>query len=256
MERNIMWIHGWGMSSRIWGDVTAFLPEVNHHFFTYSGCDTIESFHAALTAKMNTFEKNSSWTLIGWSLGGMLAIEQWMKWQKQEAAYLLDTVIIIAGSLRFANANRRLGWPERVIERMRKQLKLQPADTIQQFALSMFSKSDKQATRYKASQLSVLTHETDFTCSGLDAGLSYLQSVDLIERWHEFRTRQSIDTPKLLWLHGEEDSICPVEGMPFLEPEEFVIFPGAGHVPFLIEPELFYENIRSFLDANRYGTTE
>jgi pimeloyl-[acyl-carrier protein] methyl ester esterase len=255
MERNIMWIHGWGMSSQIWGDVSALLPGVKHHFFTYAGCDTIESFHAALNAKLNSFKEDTSWTLIGWSLGGMLALEQWMKWQKQETAYSLDAVIIIAGSLRFANANRRMGWPERVIERMQKQLKLQPVDTLHQFALSMFSESDKQTEGYKTSDLSVLSQATDFTYSGLDAGLSYLRRIDLTVRWDEFREQRMV-RPKLLWLHGTEDSICPIEGMPLLEPEEIVIFPGAGHVPFLTEPDLFYETIRSFLDANRSYTAE
>jgi pimeloyl-ACP methyl ester carboxylesterase len=255
MERNIMWIHGWGMSSRVWGDVSAMLPGIKHHFFTYAGCNTIESFHAAITAQLNTFTENSSWIIVGWSMGGMLALEHWMNWKKQESAYSLDAAVIIAGTLRFANLNRSLGWPERLIDRMQKQLKLQPAETLRQFAFSMFGESDKRTAGYKAAELSVLSQTTDFTESGLDAGLVYLRRLDLADRWVKLR-EQKIGKPPLLWLHGTEDAICPIEGMPLLEPQETVTFFGAGHVPFLTEPEIFYQTLRSFLDANRFYTAE
>jgi hypothetical protein len=187
MEQNILWIHGWGMSSRVWGDVSNLLPGLKHHFFTYAGCDTIDSFHSALLDKLLSVGDGTSWTLIGWSLGGMLAIEQWMNGFNNPVAYSIHSIIIVAGSLRFANTNRHLGWPERVIDRMRKQLHQDPQMTLQQFASSMFSESDKQGAAFVtlSDTISACAQATDFTPAGLDAGLIYLQNTDLIARWHE-----------------------------------------------------------------------
>jgi pimeloyl-[acyl-carrier protein] methyl ester esterase len=251
MEQNILWIHGWGMSSRVWGDVSTLLPVVKHHFFTYGGCDTIDSFHSALHDKLQSVGDNTSWTLIGWSLGGMLAIEQWMNGFKNPTKYSIRSIIIVAGSLRFTNTNRHLGWPERVIERMRKQLQQDRQETLLQFASSMFSESDSHSAALitMTDTVSTCAQATDFTPAGLDAGLSYLRNTDLIARWNELHEQRTASP--LLWLHGAEDSICPIAGMPLLNSAEVFVFPETGHIPFLTKPEIFYEKVRSFVYADR-----
>jgi pimeloyl-[acyl-carrier protein] methyl ester esterase len=241
----VLWIHGWGMSSQVWGNASVLLPGVKHHFFTYADCDTIESFHTALSNKLIRTGPSISWTLIGWSLGGMLAIEQWMRWQKKPAAYSLRSIIIVSGSLRFVNENRSLGWPERVMERMQKHLKQNPQETLKQFALSMFSESDILTDTIRA-----CIQETDFTSAGLEAGLTYLRNTDLKADWNELY--KLLTSTQLLWLHGAEDPICPFAGVPSLNPNELCVFPHAGHVPFLAAPELFYSRVRSFLHADLF----
>jgi pimeloyl-[acyl-carrier protein] methyl ester esterase len=189
--------------------------------------------------------------LIGWSLGGMLAIEQWMNGFKNPDEYSIHSLIIIASSLRFANSNRLLGWPERVIERMQKQLQQDKQMTLQQFAGSMFSELDSQSTAFVTLKdtLTACAHATDFTPAGLEAGLTYLQNTDLIARWNEFQ-KQRTSSP-FLWLHGAEDSICPFAGMPHLNSAEVFVFQETGHIPFLTKPEIFYEKVRSFVYADR-----
>ncbi|QGQ98567.1 alpha/beta hydrolase [Paenibacillus psychroresistens] len=249
METNILWIHGWGMSSQIWGDVSSWLPEVNHHFFSYAGCDTIDSFHVALSDKLLSAGENKQWTLVGWSLGAMLALEQWMNRFDNPKAYSIHSIIIVAGTLRFTNSNRQLGWPERVIERMRKQLQLNPQETLLQFASSMFSESDQESAEFtKLSEtIAAFAQATDFTPAGLDAGLVYLRDTDLSVHWEV----PYVQRPQLLWLHGADDPICPAGGMPDLNRAEVFVFPETGHIPFLTKPELFYDQVRSFLHANR-----
>jgi pimeloyl-[acyl-carrier protein] methyl ester esterase len=249
MKPNIMWIHGWGMSSQIWGDVFTLLPEAKHHFYTYAGCDISDSFQAALHDKLLNAGENMSWTLIGWSLGGMLAIEQWMNGLMNPTGYTINSIIIVGTTLRFSNPNRQLGWPERVIERMRKQLQLNSQETLQQFASSMFSDPERQNESYvtMADTISACARATDFTPAGLDAGLLYLKNTDLTARWEELKVQRI----PLLWLHGALDTVCPIAGMPPLNSSEAFIFPGLGHVPFLTEPEIFYEKVRSFLHADR-----
>jgi pimeloyl-[acyl-carrier protein] methyl ester esterase len=253
MKHPILWIHGWGMSKQVWGDVATLLPGLEHHFFTYAGCDTIESFHTALNDKLVSEGDKTSWTLIGWSLGGMLALEKWMNGFKHPAAYSIESIIIVGGSLRFANVNRHLGWPVRVIESMQKQLQINPQAIMQQFALSMFSNSDRAMKTYDAAAETVIACAlaTDFSLVGLDAGLTYLRNMDLVAKWLEtMNAAAASNSPKLLWLHGAEDPICMMAGMPQLDPTDFFIFAETGHVPFLTEPEVFYDKVRSFLNAD------
>jgi pimeloyl-ACP methyl ester carboxylesterase len=249
MNRNILWIHGWGMSSRVWGDVSVLLPSFNHHYIDYNDCDTVESFLETLISQMNGAKPGESWTLIGWSFGGMLALEWLMGHSAAEVAYTLEAVVIVNGTLRFVDANRQLGWPNRVVERMQTQLLRDPKETLQQFALSMFSEADHAKAGYETI-VNIVCEEakqTDFSLSGLDAALTYLRKTDLTIRWQKYR--ETAHSAKLLWLHGADDPICPVGCMPPLKQEEQRIFFDVGHLPFLTESEPFYEQLRGFLHA-------
>lgn len=304
---NLLWVHGWGMSSRIWGDISALFPDFTHHYFSYEGCDTIEEVQASLRSKMNFIE--GSWIIIGWSLGSMLALELWMEQLEQggnvyTGTSFIKAIVVIAGTLSFVDKERSRGWPKRSVERMKQQLALDPAGTLQQFTLSMFSDSDHQMQSFEETKQWLLNNNesnsnvsnrmesnsnesnrmesnnnesnsnesnhiesnnngligndshhnlTDFTNDLLHSGLTYLMETDLRERWANVSQKLSLPiekgAAKLLWLHGENDPICPLGAMPELPLINQTIFPQTGHLPFVMVPELFYERLRSFLDG-------
>lgn len=68
-----VWVHGWGTSSELWGDCERLLPEDAHTRFSYAGCGTIAAMRGRLRELIAV--QPGPVRLIGWSLGGMLALE-------------------------------------------------------------------------------------------------------------------------------------------------------------------------------------
>lgn len=68
-----VWLHGWGTSPELWGDCERLLPEDAHTRFSYAGCATIAAMRGRLRDLIAV--QPGPVRLIGWSLGGMLALE-------------------------------------------------------------------------------------------------------------------------------------------------------------------------------------
>lgn len=81
MKKRILWVHGWGMSPHIWQrQHSEMLPDYEHHYISYAGCYDIRDFQRAISLYLhNNCQARSGfgggWTIVGWSMGGMLALE-------------------------------------------------------------------------------------------------------------------------------------------------------------------------------------
>lgn len=264
MERSkpsVLWIHGWGQSPRVWDQPYRWLPGARHRLFTYAGCDSVEQMRSRLHRMAS--ELTGPVYLVGWSLGGMLALD--MVLDSWEAGLRSDSdparfhcqveqLVLVGTTLRFTGEDRGSSWPERVVRRMRSQLADKPEETLRNFAKSMFSERER-VQDHEIAQIFADGVDTDFTRQGLDAALAYLAETDLTERWQSFlqsgnvRSEDRINeiregAPRILWLHGEEDPICPAGALQSVPESMKVLFPGAGHAPFWTEPERFAEQLR------------
>jgi pimeloyl-[acyl-carrier protein] methyl ester esterase len=247
-NKRILWVHGWGMSPEIWRqDVLDRLPEYEHHFVNFEGCAVIEDLRQAVTSRLD--HACGGWSVIGWSMGAMLSLEAFLDPQ-QSNIYGIEALAVVAGTLRFTDRDRHKGWPPRVVERMRKQLAVQPEDTLLQFKKLMASGGSSAPDLETA----LMLQPTDFTHQGLEAGLTYLLETDLRERWAHLSNRSAAKSqipshPRLLWIHGGQDAICPIGAVPDEAGAQTVVFEQSGHLPFLEEKRRFYQQIRSFLYA-------
>ncbi|WP_461479624.1 alpha/beta fold hydrolase [Paenibacillus sp. PvR148] len=251
-KRRILWIHGWGMSPAVWEQ---FAREqvtgqgVEHHFFSYTDCHSIAEFHEALDRTLREVQPEA---VIGWSMGGMLAIDRFTVLAEESAGAMGTTLhslgirrlIVVGSTLRFVSADRNLGWPRRIVERMLSKLESDPEAVLRQFADSMVSAEEKTAGK------EIAVCGTDFSMEGLQAGLHYLLESDLAEGWAKTLVpRFTASGGRILWIHGREDTICPVGAAPGdAKGVRSVLLEGAGHAPFLTKPETFYEQLRGFLD--------
>lgn len=268
MKQHIVWIHGWGMSAQVWGDTASFLPDFEHHFATYEGCRSLADFQDVLMHKLQGLQ--GSLTVVGWSMGSMLALELLLKAEAADPGchvadgLVWEALIVIGGTLQFVCKQRSLGWPIRVVERMHSQLQTQPEETLLQFKRAMLSEADRAKNDGNVPlEQELIAQQSDFSQLALTAGLTYLIETDLTLQWSIFWERNSKRisesdekrgnpaSPRLLWMHGEGDAICPVGAMPDLPEANRYIFPGAGHALFLTDRERFYEHLRSFLHANQ-----
>jgi pimeloyl-[acyl-carrier protein] methyl ester esterase len=245
--KDMVWIHGWGTNSRVWREIPTYFPNFNHRYRSFRNCKMPEDFLPAVEKELG----NSPVVLIGWSMGGMLAIEAAMRRSGQVCG-----VINFCTSPRFVSRNRQDGWPKNVIMKMRRNLETSPSEVLIKFIKSMWAEDDLTSDMMKSFMHDVFENDPmgrcDFDIDGLIAGLDYLLNTDLTEKI------QNLKQP-MLWIHGGLDSICPVGAfhrlqrlLSGLENHKFVLRPNCGHIPFYRSPEDAGHLVRDFLDELKH----
>ncbi|TVX88366.1 alpha/beta fold hydrolase [Paenibacillus agilis] len=76
-----IWIHGWGASEQLWHQAAHALPDADHHYVNFMDCGSSDEMVAAIVERMGVVAASSQRChLVGWSMGGMLAIEAAAIW--------------------------------------------------------------------------------------------------------------------------------------------------------------------------------
>jgi pimeloyl-[acyl-carrier protein] methyl ester esterase len=196
------WLHGWASSPQIWGALPAGLDS-SPRFANFVSADSADALDAAADAVISD-------VIIGWSLGGILAIGAAARHPKR-----VRRLVLIATTPRFTDA-----WPARVIQRMQRRLAREPEATI----------ADFQAR----------AGIPDTACEARSAGLDYLANCDL-------RSKLAALPCPILWIHGDADPIIPASSIAPRSTDTVCILPGLGHAPFLEDPSSCELRIREFL---------
>jgi pimeloyl-[acyl-carrier protein] methyl ester esterase len=262
LRGTILWLHGWATAPEVWRSTTAFLDEYEHRFVDYRSCSKMEDFVAACECAVQSVQSVQSvrgpLTLIGWSLGGMVALEWLLRHWTAEVNGLdrveVCKVVLVGSTLCFVDRTRERGWPEAVLRRMMANVAVEHAAQVEQeeqverveqtlvgfrlMVMEPYADDEKLET-------SLSTH--DFSVSGLHAGLEYLLTTDLRPLWlsAEAQLRQ-----KVYWMHGAVDRVCPLAAMPDDLQTRAVVFEAAGHAPFLTEEARFVDELRRMLDGD------
>ncbi|MEQ7051718.1 alpha/beta hydrolase [Paenibacillaceae sp. P-4] len=174
---------------------------------------------------------------------------------------IVRSVILTGTTLRFIDDTGQAGWPDRVVRRMRRRLaQAAPADTLRAFAECIPAAAERasaESCRWLLEHTAALGK--DITPAGLDAGLAYLQEADLERAWA--RLTDAPDGPRLYWLHGADDSVCPLAAQQRAQAAcghrnaaRFVVLPHAGHAPFATQTAQWLHHIRMWCSASSKGS--
>jgi len=237
---SICWIHGWAGHARVWARLTAEMPEYQHRFPSFSSVTAHQDFLPTIQAAIPP----PPVVLVGWSMGGMLAIEA------AAADGQVAGVVVIGGTSRFVSKDKSLGWAPVVIRRMQKTLKHDPDATLRKFLKSMFSPAeirDDLVEPYINNILGAnLLDESDFTVEGLAAGLDYLLAADVADALERL-------TMPVMWIHGSDDRISPVGAFEMCRGAlgersnyTFDLVPGGGHALIWSRHRYICSRIREF----------
>lgn len=244
---SIVLLHGWGMHGGLWGGFNNLLSEYfQTHAIDLPGFgfskDIKNDFSLdSLTEVIEQYIKNlkSPVSLIGWSLGGLIA-QNILKRKKVN----LNKVILIATTPSFT---KKEGWDtameQSVFNAFSGELKLDYKKTLKRF-LSLQTRGG-DLTRDDLRELNHLLLERGKpNLTALENGLKILSETDL-------RAEYKNEISALVIL-GEKDTLVPVavkiEFEKIFPNLETLILEKTGHAPFISKAEICAEKIKNFIN--------
>lgn len=230
-------IHGWGMSATIFdsvraelgGDVMTWeLPGHGHQ-------DWLEGDEHGLDVWVNRLLEalpNESVSLMGWSLGGAIALAA-----LERAPERIDQVFLCAATPRFTATKGWSGTPSEDLALFQQGLKSAPMKTMLRFmALQARGLANSREV------LGYLKHfilEPQLNWTALATGLTILATADLRHTVKAYPNR-------VHGLLGENDFLIPVSVQHELKAlgSDVRVISGCAHTPFLSHPKEFIEWIQ------------
>ncbi|HCI52617.1 MAG TPA: pimeloyl-[acyl-carrier protein] methyl ester esterase [Gallionella sp.] len=259
----LLFIHGWGMHSGMWGDV---LPQLAAHFKVMAVDLPGHGYSAASgkwqVASWETGEPDTPHSppptpyidaivdqlsaqfteplsLCGWSLGGQVALRWALRYPEQ-----VQRLVLVAATPCFA---QKTDWPcamqNDTLTAFSEALRQDSAQTLRRFLGLQVRGGERER------ELLAVLRRSLAVCNApdpvwLQAGLEILRDCDLRE------ALTKIKQPVLV-IGGVCDTLTPLAAMRYMAAKlpkaRLAAIEGAAHVPFLSHPEEFVKQVADFL---------
>ena len=238
-------VHGWGMNAHLFDDWSTDLAQyfqVNLIDLPGHGLNHQEPLSLNLDELAEEASHIPKGTWLGWSMGGMLALNLALKKPKQ-----MDALIMLCATPCFV---ARGHWPHgtdvKVLEQFANNLQQDVKQTIQTFlALEVMGVNDER------SQLRVLKQKVFErplpNPQALTAGLTLLRQVDLSSQL------KNLTVPSL-WISGRRDRLVLPQAMQQAAEichGEYHMLRESGHAPFIKQADALTALIKAkFINGN------
>lgn len=214
----LLFIHGWASNAQVWQN--AYRNQFTYYYDTPQFPDFI---HLEETIKTLSERMAQPLTLVGWSLGGMLA----MQIAASNPERIAKLILVSSTPCFITNETYAAGLASTIVKRLTKKLAQDKWQTQLDFYKLMFSATEQnyavQYHRHMAPLLANLPYHT------LASGLDYLLRTDLRTSLGQISVPCDI-------IHGTADMICPVAAGQYLAKHlpkaKLHLLDGAGHIPF------------------------
>lgn len=242
MTRHVVVLTGWSVGKFPWKTLFSLLERhFDILFVDWEDVFTIDGFRKKTLHLINE-KKIKNFSLIGWSLGSITAMEI-AKILPDE----IDKLVLISGTLRFVDDKNSLYntfWSKETLDKMIYMLKSDKDKTLNKFYKNLFSKSEKSDGHYKRFVNEMQCAKTTYSLNSLINGLEYLKVMDQREISHLYSP---------LLIHGNEDIICSYKSSEYikgkLKNSNLVKLQNTGHIPFYTQPNKCYEIIEKYLEV-------
>jgi len=248
---DLVMLHGWGMHAGVWQMIRATLASnFRVHTVDLPGHGQSRDGHAATT--LDSWAERVAESVIpnlrgpacwlGWSLGGMLALQLAHAYSEQ-----VRRLMLVATNLRFCQAD---DWPDAVIpsvlEGFANNLQQDHHGTLQRF-LALQVTGDSQARQTLKELKQRILEQPEPETAALQTGLDILRTADLRS------VATELDQPVLL-IGGENDRLVSPTALHnvalLLSRSQLEIIPAAGHAPFISQPEAFIKLVKAYCEQN------
>lgn len=227
--RPLVMIHGWAMHSGVWRSFVQQLAQYRQvvcldlpghgrsgHITNYTLAGIADVLFKAIQLE--------KFSLLGWSLGGLVAIEMANRYPQQVAS-----LSILASNPKFTNSADWAGVKPEVLDGFAAQLSLDPRQTLLRFlALQVNALPDGKQLLQSLKQ-AVMECESP-TVLVLQEALTILKHSDLRAKLLQYKGPVTL-------IQGDKDPLAPLAGalaLQQMQPEIALhVLERAGHVPFL-----------------------
>jgi len=240
----LLLIHGWGMHGGMWGQVAKQLAQSHRVHCVdlpgHGGSAACAPYALDNLVQQFSAQFDEPLTVVGWSLGGQLAL----RWAQLHPAQI-KKLVLVATTPCFVQQD---GWSCAMA-----------ADTLQDFAASLLQNHALTLKRFLALQLRGSENERELLLdlrarlyangepdiAALQGGLEILRDTDM-------RTQLLHVTQATLVIAGERDTLTPSAASEYLAQTlpnaRLAKIQGAAHAPFLSHPQIFMQHLTSFLN--------
>ncbi len=234
-----VYLHGWGLHGGVWAETRAALPGRAPDLPGYGDAPVTTPYTAEALADEVAAGLEMPVNLVGWSMGGMVALALAARHPDRVAK-----LVLVGASPAFMN---RPGWdlalePE-VLAGFANDLARDYRATLLRF-LALQARGGDAARAVVGRLRETVFARGEPSPSVLAAGLGLLRDVDLRDQ------AMTVDCPTLV-VHGAHDTLCPVEAGRWLAEHipqaRLARHDGASHAPFLSHPDWFARTVAEFL---------
>lgn len=253
MKKHLVMLHGFGCDSRVFASIGAqlskdhevWMVDIPGHGQTK---EEFRSFHYSAYTILHALEGylKSPYTLLGWSMGGQIALEMYEQSIKKCADdkcdhdhNLIESLILVSTTPKFvASEDFKEGMNKAVFDKFRKGLKDNSEKTMSDFYHLMFSDGEDGSSHLSSLQTQTPSQKTILDC------------MDSFEKFDERKTLPKITVPTLI-MTGDSDEIINCKASMFMSQEiknsALKVFKGAGHAPHLTREKEMMDEISKFI---------
>jgi len=242
MSAPLTLLHGWGLHGGIWAALRAALPEQAMHapdLPGYGGSASVSPYTAEALADAIAPTLPEAGLLLGWSMGGMVALAL-----AARHPHKVKALVLVATTPAYVN---RAGWdkgltPE-LLASFAEGVQTDYRATLLRF-LSLQARGGEAAREVIGQLRESVFARGEPAAATLADGLELLRAVDLRAQ------AKQIQAPTLV-LHGGYDGLCLPAAAEWLASElpdaRLAMQAKAAHAPFLSHPDWFVEELKGFL---------
>lgn len=237
-------LHGWGLNGAVWNSMRDALAELyTLHLIDLPGHGYSQHVHIATfteTAEHVARAMPARGHLLGWSLGGQLAIELARLVPEQ-----INKLVLVATTPQFiANPDWPYGKKAAALDQFASNLKENYHATIREFlALQILNHPHQRATIAELQTAVSARGAPDL--AHLAAGLALLRTNDLRDQVQNIRHQTLV-------IQGDRDALTSERAGHWLAAQlargEYEMIPFATHAPFLSHRDIFMERLMQFLN--------
>lgn len=246
---DLVLLHGWGLHGGLWGHVVEALGEsfrvhtVDLPGHGYSAQVPLAFDDTGLTRLKAVIPGGA--TVLGWSLGGILAQQLALTWPGH-----MSHLVLVSTTPRFTRA---WDWPHgvapAVLQGFADRLANDYRATVLQF-LALQAIGSRRAREQIVAMRETAFSRGDASASALQSGLRLLASIDT--RASAYR----VELPTLV-LAGERDTLTPIGASRWLANTlpnaSLSTFADGAHALFLSHPEAFVDSVVNFVMARPHA---